>query len=1207
MKKITLLFSLLFAVLSGFSQPTITSFSPASGPAATTTVTIIGTNFNATSTKDIVFFGATKATVLTASTATLTVTVPVGATYRYISVTDTASASHKTAYSATPFVTTFSCGDGIPANAFEAKVDFTTAANPAGVAIGDLDGDGKADIAAADIGTNKISVLRNTGSSGTISFAAKVDSTAGDNPYGVAIGDIDGDGKPDIAVANSGSNTISVLRNTGSSGTISFAEKADFSVGIQPYNVAIGDFDGDGKPDLAVTNNGTNTISLLRNTSTAGSISFAAKADFTAGTNPWGITVGDLDGDGKSDLAVTIQSPSSVVAFRNLSTSGSFSFAPTVSFATGAGPSSVAIGDLDGDGKPDLVTGNYGSGNAISLLRNTGSSGTISFASKVDLTSGSGPISVAVGDLDGDGKPDLAIANADNGTVSALKNTSVSGTFSFVSKVDFTTGALPYDIAIGDMDGDGKPDLALPDFSDNKVSVFRNQILVPPVMTSASTAAICSGEAVSIVLTSSIASTYTWIAADNASTAGESISTQTTSVISDVITNNTTTVQAVSYTVTPTSTGGCGAGSPQVITVTVNPAPTMTSSGSATMCSGDTLDIDLTSNMTSDYTWITTDNINTTGEDTTLQTTDSINSVISNFTASNQAVTYTVTPTSSYNGCAGAVQTVTITVRPAPIMSNAGADTICSGETLSFALTSSVSATYSWIAEDNPHTTGESTTLQAGSTINNTLTNDTTINETITYTVTPTSTDGSCLGVSQIVTVLVSPHPAVTSVSADTICSGSIVNFYFSSSVPSTYTWLAGSNANITGESISTQTTSVLSDTLVNNTYSVQVVTYTVTPTSVAGGCTGTVQTVSVTINPSPAVSFSGLASRYCQNADTVALTGSPRGGIFYGYGISDTSFVPANAGRDTVVVTYYYTDTITGCAHFSTDTTFIAVPMEVPICMVTVDTTKNIIVWEKPDTNNIDSFRIYREIASSFVYIASQSYTVTSQFSDTTPGVDPNITSYKYEISVIDTCGNESYLSDYHQTINLGVSPATPCGYLLHWNDYIGFTVDQYRILRDTNSTGWVVIDSVSFGNTQYHDIGCYKTTDTVLYMIEIAAPSCTPSKVINPGATMSSMASHSNIYNVKTSGTGVNTISADNAVKIYPNPFTSQTTISLSKEEKNAIVKITDVLGKEARTMNFSGKRVVIDKGDLQPGIYSLQIISEKGIIGNEKIIIQ
>jgi len=443
----------------------------------------------------------------------------------------------------------------------------------------------------------------------------------------------------------------------------------------------------------------------------------------------------------------------------------------------------------------------------------------------------------------------------------------------------------------------------------------------------------------------------------------------------------------------------------------------------------------------------------------------------------------------------------------------------------------------------------------------------------------------------------------MNSASVDTICSGGIVNIPLSSIVPSTYTWIASNNANTTGENTTIQTTSTLIDTIVNNTYSVQVVTYTIAPTSVTGGCAGTAQTLTVVVNPLPAVSFSGLASRYCSNADTVALTGSPRGGNFSGFGMSDTSFIPSNAGSDTILITYYYTD-VKGCTNLDTQSTFIAIPLEVPICMVTVDTTKNIIVWDKPVVTNIDSFRIYREISSIFVLIASQTYTVLSQFSDTTPGVDPNITSYKYAISVLDTCGNESALSPYHRTINLGVSPATPCGYLLSWNDYIGFTVDQYRILRDTNSTGWEVIDSVSFGNNQYHDIGCFAPTDTVLYMIEIVTPDCTPTAK----TTNNPIVSHSNIVNVKASGNGVNSISSVNQLlHIYPNPFTSQTAISLTKEEKSATLKIIDVLGKEVTSMSFSGKRVVIDRGDLEAGIYSVQIISEKGIIANEKIIIQ
>ena len=235
--------------------PTITTFSPASG-AVGSSVTISGTGFSATPAQNIVFFGATQATVSTVTTTSLTVTVPGGSTDQYISVTNLAT--NLTAYSAMPFIVTLAGNIN-----FTDKQDIATGTNPFSVAIGDLDGDGKPDLAVANSSSDKVSVLRNTSTSGSISFAGKVDYATGSSPHSVCIGDIDGDGKPDLALANN-AGTLTVYRNISSSGSFSFDSRVDFTAGSNPWSVSIGDLDGDGKPDLVTANQNGNSISILK-------------------------------------------------------------------------------------------------------------------------------------------------------------------------------------------------------------------------------------------------------------------------------------------------------------------------------------------------------------------------------------------------------------------------------------------------------------------------------------------------------------------------------------------------------------------------------------------------------------------------------------------------------------------------------------------------------------------------------------------------------------------------------------------------------------------------------------------------------------------------------------------------------------------------------------------------------------------------------
>ena len=482
--------------------PLITSFSPLTATVGST-ITITGTGFNTTAANNIVFFGATQATVTAATSTQLTVTVPAGATYAPITVLNKpvnlaccSLSNFNPVYS--PAKTKLSILD------FSTRVNFTTGTTPINEVIGDIDGDGKPDMVVVNDGANTVSVLRNTATNGSIgsgSFAIKVDFTTGSGPRTVAIGDIDGDGKPDLVVTNYTSNTISVLRNTSTSGTISFATKVDFTTNTSAFGVAIGDIDGDGKLDLAVSNYGSSNVSVYRNLSSIGNISFATHIDFATGSYPVNLAIGDIDGDGIPDISVVNAGSSTVSVLRNLSVIGTVNFATHVDFATGTTPNGLAIGDLDGDGIPDVAVSNYGA-NTVSVLRNTSTSGTVSFATHVDLATGTGPLFVTIGDISGDGKPDLVVANPGANTVSVLRSVASSGsitTGSFATHVDFLTGSSPYTVTVGDLDGDGLPDMVVTNVGDNTVSVLHQIVPVyPPTITVVNPSSATVGSTVTI-------------------------------------------------------------------------------------------------------------------------------------------------------------------------------------------------------------------------------------------------------------------------------------------------------------------------------------------------------------------------------------------------------------------------------------------------------------------------------------------------------------------------------------------------------------------------------------------------------------------------------------------------------------------------------------------------------------------------------------
>lgn len=456
-----LAFTIVLLALHSGAQPVVNTFSPASAPAGAT-VTISGSNFSSTPANNIVYFGKVRATVTSASGTSLQVTVPAGSGYQPVTITVGAL----TGASRLPFVVSFagaapqftnrSFEFGGRADSIEGNIETTK------YALGDLDNDGRIDIAVVDRLNNALILYRNISTTGAVAFAPAITYTTGLSPRAVAIDDLDGDGKLDIAVTNISANTVSVFRNTSTSGSISLAAKTDFATNTQPSGLAITDIDGDGRPELVINCIGlTGYISVLRNTTSGAAISFATKFDLAIpGGSMEEVYTGDIDGDGKTDIVLPVYAAGVFSVFRNTSTSGAIAFDTRRDFAAANGfPEQLQLADLNADGKLDICLTYYVTSKIVEVYQNVSTPGTVEFYTSQSMESFSTTDGLVAEDFDGDGKPDLAVNTAFD-SVSLFKNTSAAGgPISFAPFVKVENG-FTAPLLAADFDLDGKVDLA---------------------------------------------------------------------------------------------------------------------------------------------------------------------------------------------------------------------------------------------------------------------------------------------------------------------------------------------------------------------------------------------------------------------------------------------------------------------------------------------------------------------------------------------------------------------------------------------------------------------------------------------------------------------------------------------------------------------------------------------------------------------------
>ncbi len=691
------LFLLFLTFCVKAQSPVINDFAP-SVSSSQQKIVITGTGFNAAPSQLNVWFDHVKGKIVSSSPFSIQVVAPPQARFSNIEVINLSN--NLSTKSSVKFQPSYG-GTSFDVTKISTTYTNTDVTELFDIASSDFDLDGKPDLLASKTtGTNTgvfatdLVIYQNQSTGiGNINFGKFNQSnlpvlnvTAA--TANVAAGDLNGDGKPDIVAARTGSNLneVFILRNTNTVvGTLSFAplQKVFLNAGQSAARISIRDLNQDGKPELIVSNSfddlnpaTDNQIFVFPNQSTSSAIVFGAPTVLTVNgaSSTFGMDVQDFDGDGKPDIILFQYQTSNLFIFLNKS-SGNLSFAPSKQIAVSGSFNTVTSADLNKDGLLDLIV-TATLDNAVQIFVNQSTTGNISFGAPQVIATSAGPWGVDASDIDGDGDLDFVVANRNEAKVNVFRQDA----FLTFTRLDIVTAKPCFNLRVGDYDGDGKPDIAVTSFANPNfsVDVIRNANCVSPMITSPFTT-VCNGQTIYLHTTPAPGVAFAWF--KNGLAYPPSVLDSAAVTYADI-----TPPGSGTFTVKATAEGGtCSITSLGfVLNSNTGSAPTNPTISNNTPCFGSALNLSTPSVASATYQWIGPNSFSSTSQNPTISPVND-----------NNAGLYSLQVT--VGQCSSNVITKQLDVASVPILpvTSSPASTVCSGTTITLNV-SGVGFSYQW-------------------------------------------------------------------------------------------------------------------------------------------------------------------------------------------------------------------------------------------------------------------------------------------------------------------------------------------------------------------------------------------------------------------------------------------------------------------------------------------------------------------------------